>query len=46
MYPILSENFCRNPDGDVWPWCITTGDKQWDYCDIPECESSEKLFAK
>ena len=27
-------NFCRNPDGDVAPWCITPNG-EYDYCDIP-----------
>jgi hypothetical protein len=27
---------CRNPDGDLGPWCLTTVDEpSWDYCDVP-----------
>jgi hypothetical protein len=29
-------NHCRNPDGDLGPWCLTTVDEpSWDYCDVP-----------
>ncbi|XP_037086785.1 atrial natriuretic peptide-converting enzyme-like [Pollicipes pollicipes] len=34
--PTLTENFCRNPDGDERPWCFTSAD-QFEYCDIPAC---------
>ncbi|NXA37707.1 PLMN protein, partial [Eudromia elegans] len=34
----LKMNFCRNPDGDLRPWCFTTSPtKRWEYCDIPRC---------
>ncbi|KAI4539100.1 hypothetical protein MG293_010492 [Ovis ammon polii] len=38
----LEKNYCRNPDGDVnGPWCYTTNPRKlFDYCDIPQCESS------
>ena len=27
---------CRNPDGDVGPWCYTMADDPiWEYCDVP-----------
>ncbi|PWA28924.1 hypothetical protein CCH79_00012979 [Gambusia affinis] len=31
--------FCRNPDGDVKPWCYTVTDSaiSWEYCDVPSC---------
>ncbi|XP_065805157.1 tissue-type plasminogen activator isoform X1 [Labrus bergylta] len=34
-----SHNFCRNPDGDVGPWCHTYKNMQltWELCDIPKC---------
>ncbi|XP_074658222.1 apolipoprotein(a)-like isoform X2 [Tubulanus polymorphus] len=33
-----AENFCRNPNGDEFPWCfVTDADVGKDYCDIPEC---------
>merc|ERR1712038_1083261 len=36
-------NYCRNPDGDSRPWCITTDPyKQWDYCDIPTCQTGQR----
>ncbi|XP_025057793.1 plasminogen-like [Alligator sinensis] len=36
----LEENYCRNPDKDVYgPWCYTTDPKRrFDFCNIPECE--------
>uniref|UniRef100_A0A3B3SZZ3 Kringle domain-containing protein n=1 Tax=Paramormyrops kingsleyae TaxID=1676925 RepID=A0A3B3SZZ3_9TELE len=35
----LEENHCRNPDGEIQPWCFTTSPfKRWDYCAIPRCE--------
>ncbi len=34
--PDLSHNNCRNPDGDVSPWCIAPNG-EFDYCDIPTC---------
>ncbi|XP_068167297.1 tissue-type plasminogen activator isoform X2 [Antennarius striatus] len=34
-----SHNFCRNPDGDVSPWCHTYKNMMltWELCDIPKC---------
>ncbi|RXM91632.1 Hepatocyte growth factor-like protein [Acipenser ruthenus] len=39
----LSENYCRNPDGDHHgPWCYTTDPKtEFDYCAIKQCEKVE-----
>ncbi|XP_063071523.1 hepatocyte growth factor-like protein [Engraulis encrasicolus] len=36
----LTENFCRNPDGDQHgPWCYTTDPKtEFDYCAIKRCD--------
>lgn len=34
--------FCRNPDGDVQPWCYIADHEDgiyWRYCDIPTCQS-------
>ena len=32
------ENFCRNPDGELEPWCYTTDpDQRYELCDIPYC---------
>ncbi|KAM7402265.1 hypothetical protein PAMP_017519 [Pampus punctatissimus] len=40
----LTENYCRNPDGDQHgPWCYTTDPKtEFDYCAIKQC-AGEKL---
>ncbi|KAM8866501.1 tissue-type plasminogen activator isoform 1-T1 [Synchiropus picturatus] len=34
-----SHNFCRNPDGDVAPWCHIYRNMQltWELCNIPKC---------
>ncbi|XP_041946799.1 LOW QUALITY PROTEIN: hepatocyte growth factor-like protein [Alosa alosa] len=36
----LTENYCRNPDGDLHgPWCYTTDPKtEFDYCAIKRCD--------
>uniref|UniRef100_A0A3Q3AT96 Kringle domain-containing protein n=1 Tax=Kryptolebias marmoratus TaxID=37003 RepID=A0A3Q3AT96_KRYMA len=42
IYPnhSLEENYCRNPEGNLRPWCYTTSwFKKWDYCSIPRCKS-------
>lgn len=42
----LTENFCRNPDNGLQPWCFTTDpNKRSEYCDIPMCQG-EKVFQK
>ncbi|NWI50052.1 PLMN protein, partial [Calyptomena viridis] len=34
----LKMNYCRNPDGELRPWCFTTNPtKRWEYCKIPRC---------
>ncbi|XP_013004333.2 plasminogen [Cavia porcellus] len=34
----LKMNYCRNPDGELRPWCFTTDpNKRWEFCDIPRC---------
>ena len=39
----LLKNYCRNPDGESFPWCYTTDkSKRWDYCDIPLCSDVTK----
>ncbi|VDI72691.1 chitin synthase [Mytilus galloprovincialis] len=39
----LPENYCRNPDQDVEPWCFTTDpNKVYDFCDIPFCTTPAK----
>uniref|UniRef100_A0A8C4WW16 Kringle domain-containing protein n=1 Tax=Eptatretus burgeri TaxID=7764 RepID=A0A8C4WW16_EPTBU len=38
----LTENFCRNPDGEAKPWCYTTNrDQRWEYCPIPRCTAPD-----
>uniref|UniRef100_A0A8C5TIC6 Kringle domain-containing protein n=1 Tax=Malurus cyaneus samueli TaxID=2593467 RepID=A0A8C5TIC6_9PASS len=36
----LKMNYCRNPDGELRPWCFTTNpNKRWEYCNIPRCSN-------
>ncbi|XP_037376584.1 plasminogen isoform X1 [Talpa occidentalis] len=36
----LDANYCRNPDGELAPWCFTTNSSvRWEYCNIPSCDS-------
>merc|ERR1719209_1983063 len=38
----LTSNYCRNPDGELGPWCYTTDSKKrWEYCGIPKCSVGE-----
>ncbi|XP_056153482.1 hyaluronan-binding protein 2 [Lampris incognitus] len=34
-------NYCRNPDGDIRPWCFVNrrGQLKWDYCNIRTCST-------
>ncbi|XP_035514313.1 kremen protein 1 isoform X1 [Morone saxatilis] len=39
-------NYCRNPDGDVQPWCYIADHEDgiyWRYCDIPTCQMPGNL---
>ncbi|KAE8635387.1 hypothetical protein XENTR_v10002605 [Xenopus tropicalis] len=39
-------NYCRNPDGDVSPWCYIPEQEDgvyWKYCDIPTCKMPGNL---
>nr|XP_015815998.2 kremen protein 1 isoform X1 [Nothobranchius furzeri] len=41
-----SHNFCRNPDGDVQPWCYIADHEDgiyWKYCSIPTCQMPGNL---
>lgn len=41
-----NSHLCRNPDGDVQPWCYIADHEDgiyWRYCDIPTCQS-KKFF--
>ncbi|XP_035699672.1 plasminogen-like [Branchiostoma floridae] len=40
----LDSNYCRNPDGDVFPWCFyevpsgfDANCTNWHYCDVQPC---------
>ncbi|XP_058479494.1 hepatocyte growth factor a [Solea solea] len=36
----LKDNYCRNPDNRLRPWCFTMDPKTpWEYCNISVCES-------
>ncbi|XP_029019568.1 hepatocyte growth factor a isoform X2 [Betta splendens] len=36
----LKDNYCRNPDNRLRPWCFTMDPKTpWEYCNITLCES-------
>ena len=41
-----AENYCRNPDGDIWPWCFT-GDQitPFDFCSVEDlvCHPDESI---
>ena len=40
-YADLPGNFCRNPDGEPWPWCFYGPDAEdWEQCDVPVCPSA------
>uniref|UniRef100_H3DEQ8 Plasminogen activator n=1 Tax=Tetraodon nigroviridis TaxID=99883 RepID=H3DEQ8_TETNG len=36
-----NHNFCRNPDGDVGPWCYVYKYMRltWELCDVPTCST-------
>ncbi|KAL4617936.1 hepatocyte growth factor-like [Arapaima gigas] len=35
----LNDNYCRNPDNRLRPWCYTLDpDTPWEYCNITACE--------
>lgn len=35
----LTENYCRNPDGEPGAWCYTTDpSKRWTLCSVPKCK--------
>lgn len=44
----LTENYCRNPDGDHHgPWCYTTDPKtEFDYCAIKQCGELSTFLIK
>uniref|UniRef100_A0A8C0H9R1 Kringle domain-containing protein n=1 Tax=Chelonoidis abingdonii TaxID=106734 RepID=A0A8C0H9R1_CHEAB len=44
-YGIGEHNFCRNPDGDVKPWCFIKTDNKvkWDSCDVSPCSATGRV---
>ncbi|CAM9767416.1 unnamed protein product [Lampetra planeri] len=37
----MRHNFCRNPDGQPRPWCLTTDPLlRWELCAVPKCRES------
>lgn len=37
----LKDNYCRNPDNRLRPWCYTMDPKTpWEYCNITVCGKS------
>uniref|UniRef100_A0A3Q3JMG9 Hepatocyte growth factor n=1 Tax=Monopterus albus TaxID=43700 RepID=A0A3Q3JMG9_MONAL len=39
---LQTDNYCRNPDNRLRPWCYTMDPKTpWEYCNITVCDSSE-----
>jgi integrin beta 3 len=38
---LRAHNYCRNPDDEPdGAWCYTTDGPRWEYCDVPECDST------
>ncbi|KAI8490884.1 hypothetical protein Bbelb_313030 [Branchiostoma belcheri] len=40
----LEENYCRNPDGALRPWCYTDKARNWEYCDLIPCSKTKVAF--
>uniref|UniRef100_A0AAY4C9R9 Kringle-containing protein marking the eye and the nose n=1 Tax=Denticeps clupeoides TaxID=299321 RepID=A0AAY4C9R9_9TELE len=41
-----NHSYCRNPDGDVRPWCYVSDHEDgnnWKFCDIPTCQMPGNL---
>ncbi|XP_075886240.1 hepatocyte growth factor a [Nelusetta ayraudi] len=39
----LKDNYCRNPDNRLRPWCYTMDPKTpWEYCNITKCDFEPK----
>lgn len=40
------KNYCRNPNGEFWPWCFTVDTNvPFHYCYIPLCREFVYTFA-
>lgn len=43
IYSGLTMNYCRNPDGDISPWCYTTDPSvRWEFCNLKKCLDTEE----
>ena len=43
----VAENYCRNPDRDIWPWCFTKDpDIPFDFCSVEDlvCHPDDDIF--
>lgn len=41
----LPENYCRNPDGELTPWCYTSDpNKRFELCNISDCGKNIVVF--
>jgi len=46
------KNYCRNPswnnrtNAGLRPWCYTSGNPDWEYCDIPACAALEDIVTE
>ncbi|XP_045212294.2 uncharacterized protein LOC123563518 [Mercenaria mercenaria] len=34
-------NYCRNPDGDVRPWCYVNNEGTFGFCPVPRCQDQD-----
>lgn len=42
---LVSENYCRNPDGESVPWCYSIDPRvRWEHCEIPMCNGKCIIF--
>ncbi|XP_041951278.1 plasminogen-like isoform X1 [Alosa sapidissima] len=40
----LQRNLCRNPEGDLAPWCYTTDPSvRWEYCKLEKCPTARTV---
>ncbi|KAM9313415.1 tissue-type plasminogen activator [Gastrophryne carolinensis] len=44
-----NHNYCRNPDGDISPWCYVfkNGRYNWEHCSVPTCRlDTQKCYSE